>query len=229
MFTGKVPFEADSYMGVLTKHMYMVPAPPSELRSELKSLGALEEVILRCLQKSPQARYENLAALLLDLEQRVSEGARPAAHASVLADQLELPLRADVARPPAARYQPVLIVTLAFAAGLALVLALRRGSQSRAEMVAPRPSAVASPSLARPAPPPRRAANAPEAPEAPSAAGSVGRPLASAVGPQIPARKPTLSGPRPVASPTPKPAGSSAKRPLGGTATGEIVDPWAPH
>jgi serine/threonine-protein kinase len=31
MFTGKVPFEADSYMGVLTKHMYMTPAPPSDL------------------------------------------------------------------------------------------------------------------------------------------------------------------------------------------------------
>jgi len=29
MFTGRVPFEADSYMGVLTKHMFMVPEAPS--------------------------------------------------------------------------------------------------------------------------------------------------------------------------------------------------------
>ena len=32
MLTGRVPFEADSYMGVLSKHIYMQPAPPSSVR-----------------------------------------------------------------------------------------------------------------------------------------------------------------------------------------------------
>src|SRR5438046_476732 len=53
MFTGKVPFEADSYMGVLTKHMFMDPDPPSQVNEAARELGALEDVTLRCLEKRP--------------------------------------------------------------------------------------------------------------------------------------------------------------------------------
>ncbi len=96
MFTGRVPFEADSYMGVLTKHMYMLPKPPSQLVGTAE-LGALEDVMLRCLEKKPEHRYASLRELTHDLDLALSapNGERPSASRqrralprSVLADEL---------------------------------------------------------------------------------------------------------------------------------------------
>ena len=72
MFTGRVPFEADSYMGVLTKHMYMAPTPPSQLVG-IEKLGVLEDIILRCLEKKPEHRYQTLARA----DARSRSGAEP--------------------------------------------------------------------------------------------------------------------------------------------------------
>ena len=225
MFTGKVPFEADSYMGVLTKHMYMAPAPPSELSPQLKSLGALEEVILRCLQKRPQARYDNLAALLLELDERLPLGSRSGGRsvppASLLADQLELPSTDERRRPrPAFRHWPALAVALAFVAGVAIVIAWRRAPRQLSD-------AAALPSAAGVA---ARATSAPSA-VAPSPglrSSLLSEPSSSSVlpsaRPEVPARKPAPAGQRPAAAPAPKATSTSGKRRLGG---GEIIDPWA--
>ena len=231
MFTGKVPFEADSYMGVLTKHMYMAPAPPSELSPALKSLGALEEVILRCLQKRPQARYENLTALLAELDERlpyVAPSARTSRvpHASLLADQLELPSHEEAAAARGFRYWPALVVALAFVAGVGAVVALRTraGASAKAQ-----PSAATS-ATASPAPPSARPPHGGELTQSASAAPSPASNPASSAAPRPlpPTRKPTPSGLRPVATPQPKAtAPSSKRRPAGGTTGGEIVDPWA--
>ena len=79
MFTGRVPFEADSYMGVLTKHMYMAPTPPSQLPG-MEQLGALEDITLRCLEKKPEHRYATLRELTHDLDLALSgTGERPSA------------------------------------------------------------------------------------------------------------------------------------------------------
>ena len=226
MFTGKVPFEADSYMGVLTKHMYMAPAPPSELSPALKSLGALEDVILRCLQKRPAARYDDLAALLADLDRRLPQGAvgavRALAPASVLADELELPTADEVPQLRAVRRWPALVIALAFMAGVALVLALRRGqSSSRGEQAPLSSTTVAGPSLTpEPISSGRGAGQAASSTSAPPDK----LPTPAATLPSLPARKPTQSGLRPVPTPAQKATGPSGKRRLGG---GEIVDPWA--
>ena len=53
MFTGRVPFEADTYMGVLTQHMFVQPVPPSQVSASARELGALEDITLRCLAKKP--------------------------------------------------------------------------------------------------------------------------------------------------------------------------------
>jgi serine/threonine protein kinase len=222
MFTGKVPFEADSYMGVLTKHMYMTPAPPSVLSPELKSLGALEDVILRCLQKRPAARYDSLAALLLDLDQRVppAEGRREQGElaTSVLADQLELPTSEEVAPRREFRYWPALVIALGLVAGVAVVLGVRRSA------LPPEPTAAELPSAL--APGPAAAAlpttlGSPTTSASPVVSNSSVAPLFSA---RAPARKPSQIAPRFGASPTSKATGPSGKRRLG---AGEIVDPWA--
>jgi serine/threonine-protein kinase len=225
MFTGKVPFEADSYMGVLTKHMYMTPAPPSELRTELKEMGALEDVILRCLQKRPSARYENLAALLTDLEQRLpraqgGNGARLASSLlrSVLADQLELPAREEVLPLRRRRLMPLVVIAMAFMAGLLLVVLLRRGGHesSAPEGAVSAPRAVSSevPVSAAPAEPVRPASVPP-----------VAATSAPSVQARAPARKPSQSAPRPAVAPAAAAAPPPPRKRK--PSSGEIVDPWA--
>lgn len=66
--TGRVPFEADTFMGVLTKHVFAAPTPPSKLLVGRTRLGALEQVILRALEKQPSRRYVTMEAYATDLE-----------------------------------------------------------------------------------------------------------------------------------------------------------------
>jgi serine/threonine-protein kinase len=71
MLTGRVPFEADSFMGVLTKQIYVAPTRPSEVIGRPAELGALDDVILRCLAKKPASRYPSMVELLADLGRAV--------------------------------------------------------------------------------------------------------------------------------------------------------------
>ncbi|MBI4952084.1 MAG: serine/threonine protein kinase [Myxococcales bacterium] len=57
-FTGRLPFVADSAMGVLTRHITEEPALPSRL-CDVEPVT--ERVILRCMQKRPEARYQSMA------------------------------------------------------------------------------------------------------------------------------------------------------------------------
>lgn len=57
---GKVPFEADTYMGVLTKHMFAAPEPLERLVPDSRGLGALGQVVMRCLAKEPERRYASM-------------------------------------------------------------------------------------------------------------------------------------------------------------------------
>lgn len=66
MVTGKVPFDADTFMGILSKHMFEPPRPPTELAGH-GDLGALEPVILKALVKKPEQRYQTMDELLRDL------------------------------------------------------------------------------------------------------------------------------------------------------------------
>ncbi len=73
MFTGRVPFEGDSYMGVLTQHMFVEPVPPSRLDPKLaRELGALETITLKCLEKQPEKRFASMEELALEVEKVVS-------------------------------------------------------------------------------------------------------------------------------------------------------------
>lgn len=92
MFTGKVPFDADTFMGILSKHMFEVPARPTLNGAPL---GALENVILKALEKNPDHRYLSMTELLADLATiaaggTIHVGGRPGvAPPGNLADALE--------------------------------------------------------------------------------------------------------------------------------------------
>src|SRR5690606_24606387 len=66
MFTGKVPFDADTFIGILSNHMFETPAKPSDVM--YAALGPLETVILRALEKHPHHRYQAMSELLADLD-----------------------------------------------------------------------------------------------------------------------------------------------------------------
>jgi serine/threonine-protein kinase len=77
LFTGHLPFEADTLMGVLTKHMFVEPpgfnGPTAEVDPErTKLMGGLESVTLRAMAKKPERRIQTMAALVAELEKTVS-------------------------------------------------------------------------------------------------------------------------------------------------------------
>ena len=67
MLTGKVPFDGDSTVEVALKHLQEEIVPPREVLPDLPC--AVEEIILKCTQKSPDRRYANMSELIRDLKE----------------------------------------------------------------------------------------------------------------------------------------------------------------
>ena len=67
MVTGTVPFDGDTTVSIAIKHLQEEMIPPSELNPQLPH--SLEEIIMKCTQKSPDRRYNSLAELISDLKQ----------------------------------------------------------------------------------------------------------------------------------------------------------------
>lgn len=61
LLTGRLPFEADTSMGVVLKHLYDDPPKPSSLRADLPK--AVDAVVLRALRKEPEKRFPSAGAL----------------------------------------------------------------------------------------------------------------------------------------------------------------------
>jgi serine/threonine-protein kinase len=79
MASGRVPFDADSFMAILTQHLHKAPPPLTELEPPVPGISpALDAVVLKCLSKRPEDRYPDMAALDADLE-RLERGEEPLA------------------------------------------------------------------------------------------------------------------------------------------------------
>jgi serine/threonine protein kinase len=65
MFTGQLPFKGENIMGLMYQIVGSVPQKPSALNPEVSHL--LESVILKCLEKKPEDRYQNAHDLANDL------------------------------------------------------------------------------------------------------------------------------------------------------------------
>jgi serine/threonine protein kinase len=66
MLTGRTPFEGDTPVAVAMQHIQDPPLAPSQLNPNIPP--ALEEVILRCLEKAPEMRYRDGTLLARSLE-----------------------------------------------------------------------------------------------------------------------------------------------------------------
>jgi serine/threonine protein kinase len=65
LVTGHVPFEAETMPQLCTLILHAEPPPPRSIRPEVPE--GLEQAILRCLRKDRHQRYDNVAALAMDL------------------------------------------------------------------------------------------------------------------------------------------------------------------
>ncbi|HEX5692803.1 MAG TPA: protein kinase, partial [Roseiflexaceae bacterium] len=66
MLTGQVPFEAESPLIVLTKHVSEPPPPPRQINPNLPA--AVEPILLKALAKDPAQRYQTATELAADLD-----------------------------------------------------------------------------------------------------------------------------------------------------------------
>ena len=70
-FAGSLPFQGDSFMGILTQHITMEPEPVAQRAAKAgRSLPpGLAEVITRCMQKTPAQRFATMDELVNALVQ----------------------------------------------------------------------------------------------------------------------------------------------------------------
>src|SRR6202165_2827935 len=66
MLTGRTPFDGDTPVAVAMQHIQDPPVPPSQLNPNIPP--ALEEIILRCLEKIPEMRLRDGSSLARALE-----------------------------------------------------------------------------------------------------------------------------------------------------------------
>ncbi len=78
MASGKLPFDADNFMGILTQHMYKAPTPMRSLLPPVDVPAGLDAIVLKCMTKKPEGRYPSMAAVASDLE-ALERGAMPEA------------------------------------------------------------------------------------------------------------------------------------------------------
>lgn len=88
MLTGRLPFEADSPIGLAMKHVHEPPPFPRQFNPSLPP--AVEAIVLRALAKDPAKRFPTAGAL-----------------ADALARWREFPARQSASLPPARPSQPV--------------------------------------------------------------------------------------------------------------------------
>ncbi len=67
MLTGHVPFDGDSTVEVALKHLQEELISPRAMVPDMPR--AIEQIILKCTQKKPDRRYQNMALLIRDLKE----------------------------------------------------------------------------------------------------------------------------------------------------------------
>ena len=188
MATSQVPFDADNLMGILTKHLYEKPIPPHELPPPVDVPPALEAVIMKCLEKKAEVRYQNMGELLADLEaleagltpQAVVDRVERNTHAGAKNTPSDLMtggrVTMGVGQPEVPKNKPTALIlgAVVVVAGIGIAVAMSGGDKTsgeQAHVVQPatpaQPAPAPAPEPAAPTPPPA-AAPAPEPVAAPT-------------------------------------------------------------
>ena len=200
LFTGRVPFEADTYMGVLTQHMFVKPAPPSTLAPYPHGLGALEDVTLKALEKEPEARFRSMDELAVEVRRVVTFG--PGGEPQIAPGSKRRSSAPPGMSWPAPDGEPLVLPRTGFplwifaaagavvvGAGMATMLLTWKGSPPPAP--APPAASLAAPRAPPSIPPPAIPPPPPEPVAAPAPPDPKPAPCAAATEPPPPRRKPS--------------------------------------
>lgn len=76
LVAGRLPFEADNPLAVISQHLHAPPVPPSTFNEQIHP--ALEALILRLLSKQPDDRPASADEVCLALEEILNQPAQPA-------------------------------------------------------------------------------------------------------------------------------------------------------
>jgi serine/threonine-protein kinase len=146
MATGRLPFEADNFMAILTQHIYKQPAA---LRSIAPNVPAgLEAIILKCLSKRPEQRYQSMEDFAADL-QRFGGGTAPIAVSEMVARSGGFSVPPDFWKQPVSGAQPGLtkrwpiVVGVLAAAAVLGVIVFSSGENKAIPSVKPEATPVA--------------------------------------------------------------------------------------
>ena len=71
MVTGKVPFDADTPVSVALKHMQEEPKEPIQINENLPI--AINQIVVKAMQKAPSARYQTATEMLQDLSEALKD------------------------------------------------------------------------------------------------------------------------------------------------------------
>ena len=71
MITGELPFDGDSTVSIALKHLQEDIVPPSERVEDIPN--SLEQIILKCTQKSADRRYATVSQLIRDLKRSLQD------------------------------------------------------------------------------------------------------------------------------------------------------------
>ncbi len=66
MVTGRLPFDGDSNVAIAVKHLQETPPVPSSLMQGIPK--GLDSIITKCMQKSPERRYQTMRQLVAELD-----------------------------------------------------------------------------------------------------------------------------------------------------------------
>lgn len=184
--TGRVPFDAENFVGILSQQLYQDPVPPRVAAPDAHIPAAFEAIILKCMAKKPERRYQSMHQLrddLLALEQRLGKssaheplelagGSAPlsmAMAASVEGTALSTELSLANLRPRRWPMYAAIALPLALVAGLLFSQLSGRASSPSARVAAkgldvPPRATTAAPGSASPTPHVEPITDAPPAP-----------------------------------------------------------------
>jgi serine/threonine protein kinase len=148
MASGRVPFDADNFMGILTQHMYKAPVPIRALVPQPQEVPpGLEAIVLKCLSKRPEHRYQSMDELIGDID-KLAAGNVPDAVPEMMSrsggfnvpadyfakPQMPEPVPASPASPRRNSKWPLIAGLTGVAAAVAIVAGIfAKSSQSRAQ------------------------------------------------------------------------------------------------
>jgi serine/threonine protein kinase/tetratricopeptide (TPR) repeat protein len=121
MLTGKVPFEGDSPLTVAVKHKTEEPIPLNLHNAQIPEI--LNDLILRCMQKDREKRFQDTGELLAELK-KIESGPTPASGVSRLT---------RVTRPKKRKTALIVSVSIVVIAAAALLFVMFRGPRIDAD------------------------------------------------------------------------------------------------